>query len=87
MFGTLPATGFFLRHARNIQLSNVEIVTAKPDARPAIWADDVDGLDCFRLRIGRGSTAYSLRNVQQFRSFGSQTVKDISEAAVNSASF
>jgi polygalacturonase len=86
-FGTLPATGFFLRHARNLEFSNIEIATAQPDARPAIWAEDVDGLDCFRLRIGRGSTAFSLRNVQQFRNFGSQTSKDVSEALVNSATF
>ena len=86
-FGTLPATGFFLRHARNLEFSNIEIATAQPDARPAIWAEDVDGLDCFRLRIGRGSTAFSLRNVQQFRNFGSQSSKDVSEAFVNSASF
>jgi polygalacturonase len=86
-FGTLPATGFFLRHARNLEFGNIEIATAQPDARPAIWAEDVDGLDCFRLRIKRGSTAFSLRSVQQFRNFGSQTSRDASEALVNSASF
>jgi polygalacturonase len=77
MFGTLPATGFFLRHARNIELSNVEIAVAKADPRPAVRADDVDGLDVFRLRIPRGTEAYSLRNVQPFRSFGSLMVKDV----------
>jgi polygalacturonase len=86
-FGTLPATGFFLRHARNLEFSNIEIATAQPDARPAIWAEDVDGLDCFRLRIERGSSAFSLRNIQQFRNFGSQTSKDVSETLVDSASF
>jgi polygalacturonase len=87
MFGTLPATGFFVRHARNIELSNVEIVTAKPDARPAIWAEDVDGLDSFRLRIARGASAFSLNSVRDFRNFGSLTSKDISEATVNSARY
>jgi hypothetical protein len=87
MFGTLPATGFFLRHARNLEFSNTEIASAMPDARPAIWAEDVDGLDCFRLRIERGSAAFSLRNVQQFRNFGSQPSREVSEAVVNSARF
>ena len=87
MFGTLPATGFFLRHARNIEFSNVEIATAKPDARPAIWADDVDGLDCFRLRIARGSAAFALRGVKQFRNFGSMSAKDVSEEFVDSRRF
>ena len=87
MFGTLPATGFFLRHARNLEYSNIEIATAKPDARPAIWAEDVDGLDCFRLRIVRGSMGFSLRNVREFRNFGSQSSKDVSEAVVHSTNF
>jgi polygalacturonase len=87
MFGTLPASGFFLRHARNLEFSNIEIVTAKPDPRPAIWAEDVDGLDCFRLRIERGSAAFSLQNVREFRNFGSRSSKDVSEAQVNSASY
>jgi hypothetical protein len=87
MFGTLPATGFFVRHARNIEFSNVEIVTAKPDARPAIWAEDVDGLDSFRLRIARDSSAFSLNSVRNFRNFGSQTSKDVTEANVNSAKY
>lgn len=84
MLGTLPATGFFLRHARNLEFSNIEIATARPDARPAIWADDVDGLDCFRLRTAPGSATFSLRHVKQFRNFGSQTSKDVLGAFVNS---
>jgi polygalacturonase len=87
MFGTLPATGFFLRHARNIEFSNVEIATAKLDARPAIWADDVEGLDCFRLRVARGAAAFALRNVKQFRNFGSMSSKDVSEEFVDSRRF
>jgi hypothetical protein len=61
----------------------VEIATAKPDARPAIWADDVEGLDSFRLRIARGSGAFALRNVKQFRNFGSVSSKDVSEEFVD----
>ena len=76
MFGTLPARGFFLRHARNLEFSNIEIATEKPDQRPAIWAHAVDGLDLFRIRIGRGTPAFALSNVQDFRSFGSRDAKD-----------
>jgi hypothetical protein len=75
MFGTLPSRGFFIRHARNIELSNIEIATEKPDERPAFWLDDVDGFDCFRARIG-APRAFSLRNVKQFRNFGSGQIKD-----------
>jgi len=84
MFGTLPATGFFLRHARNLQFTNVEIATAQPDKRAAFWADDVDGLDCFRLRIARNARAFSVRNLQHFRNFGSSTSRDVAETSVDS---
>lgn len=34
MFGALPATGLFVRHAKNVEVSNLEIATVQPDARP-----------------------------------------------------
>ena len=33
-WGTLPAKGFFIRHARNIKFSNIKITTDAPDERP-----------------------------------------------------
>lgn len=86
MFGTLPACGFFIRHARNIELSNIEIATEKPDERPAFWLDDVDGFDCFRARIG-ASHAFSLRRTKQFRNFGSMQIKDQMLATVDHLEF
>ena len=41
MFGTLPAFGVYARHARNLQLHNVQLVTNIPDERPATAFDDV----------------------------------------------
>jgi polygalacturonase len=84
MFGTLPATGFFLRHARNIEISNVEIATQSADARAAIWAAEVEGLDVFRLRAPAGAPAFSLQNVKEFRSFGSRRLPDTVEQTVKS---
>ncbi len=50
MWGNLPAKGFFVRHARNIQFSDIEILTAQPDVRPDFvridtegWGDQGDG--------------------------------------------
>jgi polygalacturonase len=86
MFGPLPGRGFFLRHARNIELSNIEIAVAAPDPRAAIWAEDVDGLDVFRLRPGIGP-AYQLRKVRGFRNFGSQHVPDRILATAEAESF
>jgi polygalacturonase len=87
MFGTLPASGFFLRHARNLEFSNIEIATESPDARPAIWADDIDGLDVFRLRARTNASAFALHNVRDFRSFGSQNFPDRSERQVDTLQF
>jgi hypothetical protein len=33
MFGAMPSYGFFIRHAKDVDLSHVEIRTIKDDAR------------------------------------------------------
>ena len=43
-FGTLPAHGLFIRHAKDIALRNVTFETARPDARPPIAHFDTEGL-------------------------------------------
>lgn len=78
MFGQLPATGFFVRHVRNLEMTNVEIAVQKADARPAFWLNDVEGADFFRVRAPRGVVAFDLRQVKEFRSFGSRRLADIS---------
>jgi hypothetical protein len=76
MFGTLPASGFFLRHVRNIEMSNVEIATEQLDARPAFWLHDVEAADFFRPKLPRSSPAFALRDVREFRVLGSRRIKD-----------
>jgi polygalacturonase len=78
MFGSLPATGIFARHIRNLVLSNVEVATREADARPAFWLNDVDGADFFRIRAPHGSAStFDLRHVKDFRSFGSRRLRDV----------
>jgi polygalacturonase len=87
MFGDIPASGIFFRHLRNLELSNVEIATETPDARPAFWLKDVEGADCFRVRVPRGSGsggAFDLRGVKDFRVFGSQFVADAAGKQIDS---
>ena len=80
MFGELPATGIFARHARNIEISNLEIATESADARPAFYLDDVDGADFFRVRMPmrKKSDQFRLKNVSDFRVFGCQHYPDAS---------
>ena len=42
MWGNLPAKGFFVRHARHVQFSNVEIETEQSDVRQDIVLEDVE---------------------------------------------
>jgi len=42
MWGTLPAKGFFIRHARHVTLRNVEVTTTSPDQRPDTLRIDVE---------------------------------------------
>ncbi|MBC8054268.1 MAG: glycoside hydrolase family 28 protein [Sphingobacteriaceae bacterium] len=45
MFGKVfPSYGLFLRHAENIILKNIQFSTDKPDARPAVLAEDINQL-------------------------------------------
>jgi polygalacturonase len=84
MFGDLPATGLFARHVKNLQVSNLEVETLTADARPAFWLHDVEGADFFRVRTPRGAaTTFDLRQVKEFRSFGSRQLADVSLESVD----
>ena len=72
MFGTLPASGFFIRNVKNLEFGNVEIATEKPDERPSFWLNNVDGADFFRVKTSRNHTApvFALKNVRIFGCLG-----------------
>jgi polygalacturonase len=76
IYGELPATGFYFRQVRNLEVSNVEVATEATDARPAFCLQDVEGADFFRVRVPSGSTAFDLRAARNFRSFGSLSLPD-----------
>ena len=52
-FGPLPAQHFYLRHVRNIELSNVEVASLAADARPSFWLGDVSGADLLHVKLPR----------------------------------
>ncbi|WP_091388849.1 rhamnogalacturonidase [Amycolatopsis pretoriensis] len=69
MFGTLPAYGFFIRHARGISLDNVDVHFGTPDTRPAFVARDVVDLDVHHCRADKvaGTPTFVLDDVDDFR--------------------
>ena len=75
MFGDLPASGFFIRHARNVEFSNVEVAVQLADPRPAYRIEHVDGADFFHVRAPGGAT-FSLEDVRNFTVTGSGQVPD-----------
>lgn len=44
MFGALPASGVYVRHASLLTLRNVSVRLGKPDPRPLLVSEDVSGL-------------------------------------------
>jgi polygalacturonase len=78
MFGHTPAQGFFLRHAKNISLNNVEIRPAQKDLRPSFVVQNVQGAEFFRVRAPReaGVPAFSLKNVDGFSCARCRNVPD-----------
>jgi hypothetical protein len=68
MFGLLPAHGLYVRHAKNVSVSNVEVRFLADDKRPAIVLDDVAGAEFDRIQAQRagGAATFVLRNVKDF---------------------
>jgi hypothetical protein len=69
MFGGMPAWGFYIRHVRNIALSDVDVACLKEDARPPFFLTDVQGADFQNVRTpGYSGDApiFALQSVQDF---------------------
>jgi polygalacturonase len=78
MFGPMPSHGFFLRHVKNISVSNVEISALQEDARSAFVLEDVQGADFFRVRTPKVASVptFALRNINGFSVSHSRHVED-----------
>jgi polygalacturonase len=77
MFGPMPASGFFLRHVRNVEMSHVEIANATADARPAFYLADVERADFFAVTARRGADgAFALHDVKNLRIGWSRAAAD-----------
>ena len=80
MFGPeLPASGFFVRHAKNLEFTNVEIAYEAPDQRPAFVVGNVQGADFFRIKVPSAAAgrAFALSGVSDFRTLACRGVQDM----------
>jgi len=74
-FGILPSYGFFIRHARGISLSNIEVRFIIPDPRAALICENVENLEIDRFRaecVANGNPVISLREVRDTYLTGSR---------------
>ena len=77
MFGAMPASGFFLRHVRNLEMSHVEVANAASDARPAFYLKDVERADFFAVTAPQGTHgAFALHQVKDLRISWSRAAAD-----------
>ena len=47
MFGTIPAKGFYIRHARNITFDGIRFHFEQPDGRPLFVTDDAENIEYY----------------------------------------
>lgn len=68
-FGVLPAYGFFIRHAKNIRMHDIEINLLGKESRPALWLDDVKGADLWHVKAQQAAETplLVLKNVQDLK--------------------
>ena len=78
MFGIMPAYGFFIRHAKGIELNDVNVAYLKEDRRPAFVLDGVDGIELFHCRATRTTDVPMLvmRNARRVSAQGCAGLRD-----------
>jgi hypothetical protein len=78
MFGMLPAYGFFIRHAKGIELNDVEVGFMQEDRRPAFVLDHVNDVDFQHVKAQKaaGVSTIVLKNVENFTARGCTPLPD-----------
>ncbi len=78
MFGPMPSQAFFLRHVKNIQFSDVQVVSKSPDERPSFVLTDVEDADFFHVQTQEspGVAKFELKQVKNFSVARTKGLKD-----------
>jgi polygalacturonase len=76
MFGDMPSYGFFIRHARGIDLDQIKIDCVKPEARPAFVLDDVQNARFDQIDARRGSGGAPLFDLRDTTGFSATGVRN-----------
>ncbi len=78
-FGVLPAYGFFIRHVKNIQLSNIQVSTSGQETRPAFMLTDIKNISLRQVEAQKTTHPFSLilNNVTDISIKDSKGFKDM----------
>jgi len=76
MFGNMPAQGMYLRHAKNVTLSDIDIAAISDDARPAFIFQDVSGADLFHIKTPAGAPVLEMRDSTGVQAIWVKGLKD-----------
>jgi polygalacturonase len=89
MFGSTPAYGFYIRHARGIEFNNVKVVYEGEEARPAFSLNDVKNASFLHVNAQRpeGAPLFVLQNVSDFRTHFTFSVPDTLVVKTNKTAF
>ena len=82
--GAMPAYGFFIRHVKGIEMSNVEVGYLKEDLRPAFVLDDVRGaeFDMVKGEHAPGVPVFRVKDAADFVLFHCGLLPDTRAAKV-----
>jgi polygalacturonase len=76
MLGPLPTYGFYFRHVKRLEMDHVEVRPIKPDARPAIYTEDVQRADFSFITAPSEPAAFSFNKTTDVRVMMSRAGKD-----------
>lgn len=85
MFGNLPAHGFYVRHVKGIEFTDIKIAYEKNDARPAFVLDNVQDTDFFRIKAQATPSIplFSLNRVKDLRVSACRGLNDFQDSYVD----
>jgi len=77
-FGKIPAYGFFIRHVKNLEMSNIEMKLENEDFRPPIMLEDVKGVTFTNVKAphAKDVPTFILKNVTDFKTILCGSVPD-----------
>jgi hypothetical protein len=76
MFGNMPSQGFYLRHVKNVELSDIEISAMAEDARPALILQNVEGADLFHIKTPADAPVLELHDCGSVHALWVRGLKD-----------